>query len=86
MTIENSCIICNASLINRRSHAKTCSCRCRTALSRLSRAKPVSLKLVFSKIQFDSLKLQADSLGILVNELAIDRVTKPFTNVGVTTV
>jgi hypothetical protein len=84
LPIENSCIICNSSLINKRSHAKTCSSRCRTALSRLSRTKPVSLKLVFSKIQFESLKLQADSLGVLVNQLAIERITKPFINVGVT--
>lgn len=81
MTIENSCIICNASLINRRAHAKTCSCRCRTALSRLSRAKPVSLKLVLTKLQYTQLKEDADDLGVLVNRLVLDRAIQP-NNVG----
>jgi len=83
MTIENSCIICNASLINKRVHAKTCSCRCRTALSRLSRAKPVSIKVVISTLQFNKLKSDADDLGLLVNQLMLDRAITPFTNAGV---
>lgn len=83
MAIENSCIICNESLINRRVHAKTCSCRCRTALSRLSRAKPISIKLVLSKLQYNQLKADADDLGLLVNQLVIDRSITTFTNVGV---
>lgn len=82
MPIENSCIICNASLINRRSHAKTCSCRCRTALSRLSRAKPISIKIAISTLQYNKLKADADGLGMLVNHLVIDRAIKPFNNIG----
>jgi hypothetical protein len=84
MTIEHSCIICNASLIDKRSHAKTCSCRCRTALSRLSRAKPISIKLVLSKLQYNQLKADADDLGLLVNQLVIDRSITTFTIVGAT--
>ena len=82
MNIENSCIICNASLINRRSHAKTCSCRCRTALSRLSRAKPVSIKVVISTLQYNQLKADADDIGVLINQLIIARSIKPFNSAG----
>ena len=82
MTIFNSCIICNASLINRRSHAKTCSCRCRTALSRLSRAKPVSIKVVISTLQYNQLKADADDIGVLINQLIIARSIKPLNSIG----
>ena len=82
MTIFNSCIMCNASLINKRSHAKTCSCRCRTALSRLSRAKPVSIKVVISTLQYNQLKADADDIGVLINQLIVSRSIKPFNSVG----
>ena len=83
MSNMNTCAVCNASLINKRPHAITCSGYCRTKLSRTRRAKPVSLKLVLSRIEFNQIKSEADSLGVLVNQLALDRVTKSFTNIGV---
>jgi hypothetical protein len=77
-----TCLVCNASLINKRPHALTCSGYCRTKLSRLNRAKPISVKLVLSRIQFNLLKEEADNLGLLINELVISRATRPLTNIG----
>lgn len=70
---ENCCMVCAASLNNRRPQTKTCSGKCRTALSRLSRAKPISLKLVLSKMQYESLRHQAEDQGCLINHLVIAR-------------
>jgi hypothetical protein len=47
----------------------------------LSRAKPVSLKLVLTKLQYTQLKEDADDLGVLVNRLVLDRAIQP-NNVG----
>lgn len=83
MSAEKTCAVCTKSLVNRRSHTKTCSGCCRTKLHRMSRARPISLKLTMSKLQFDSLKSQADSLGLLINQLVISRAFQPITNIGV---
>lgn len=76
----NTCLVCNKSLINKRPHAITCSGYCRTKWSRMNRAKPVSIKVILSRIQFNQLKEDADDLGLLVNQLIIDRSI----NVGAT--
>lgn len=79
-----TCVVCNTSLIKRRAHCKTCSAFCRLKLHRLNKVKPISVKLVLSKIQFDLIKSQADSMGVMINQLMLDCVNKSFTNVGVT--
>ena len=79
-----TCVVCNTSLINRRAHCKTCSAFCRLKLHRMNKAKPISVKLVLSKIQFDSIKSQADSMGVMINQLMLDRAITPFNNIGVT--
>ena len=79
MSNKNNCVVCDKSLANKRPHAKTCSGACRTKLCRLSKAHPVSVKIVLSKIQFDLLKSDADLAGVPVNELVIARSTQPST-------
>ncbi len=79
----HSCTVCSKSLINRRAHCKTCSSYCRLKLHRINKVKPISVKLVLSKIQFDFIKSQADSMGVMINQLMLDRVIKPFSNIGV---
>ena len=81
MSKVKSCIVCSKSITNRRCDAKTCSNSCRTALWRLSNAGPVSIKAVFSKLEFTQLKLDADNRGVLVNQLIHDRAIQS-TNVG----
>ena len=81
MSKVKSCIVCSKSIINRRCDTKTCSNSCRTALWRLSNAGPVSIKVVFSKLEFTQLKVDADNRGVLVNQLIRDRAIQS-TNVG----
>jgi predicted nucleic acid-binding Zn ribbon protein len=82
MPNESSCIVCTKLLVNRRPQTRTCSGKCRTALYRMSRTKPVSLRLRLPKVQFDLLQHQADELGMMLNQLVIAKVMKPITSVG----
>jgi hypothetical protein len=84
MLNEKTCLCCTQSLAHRRPQTKTCSGKCRSALSRKSRAKPISLKIVLSKIQYESLKHQAGAKGCLINQLVIARAMAPITNAGAT--
>ncbi len=68
------CVFCSKPIVTRRrSDAKTCSNSCRTRLCSFSKANAVSIKLTISKLEFRKLKLEADGLGILVNQLMISR-------------
>lgn len=71
MLIEKTCTVCTKLLVNRRPQTKTCSGCCRTKLHRMLHARPISLKVLLSKVQFDTLKHEADDLGLLINELVI---------------
>lgn len=73
----NRCLYCNKSLSNRRPHSKHCSSSCRSKSYR-SRQKDlksnVSVKLVFTKSDFNSLKQEAELNGILINELLASKI------------
>ena len=84
MLNEKTCMCCTNSLAHRRPQTRTCSSYCRLKLHRMNKAKPISVKLVLSKIQFDLIKSQAGSMGVMVNHFMLDRVMKPTTNIGVT--
>lgn len=79
----HGCTVCSKSLINRRAHCKTCSSYCRLKLHRMNKVKPISVKLVLSKIQFDSIKSQADSMGVMINQLMLARVFHSLALTGV---
>ena len=71
------CACCNTPLVNKRSHSKTCGTNCRSKLYR-ERQKAlkanVSVKLVFKKADFNALKQEAESNGILINELLANKI------------
>lgn len=71
------CTCCNTPLVNKRSHSKTCGTNCRSKLYR-ERQKAlkanVSVKLVFTKADFNILKLEAELNGILINELLASKI------------
>jgi len=71
MLKEKTCLACTKLLVNRRPQTRTCSGCCRTKLHRMLHARPISVKLVLSKTQFDALKHKADDLGLLINQLII---------------
>ena len=71
------CTCCNTPLVNKRSHSKTCGTKCRSKLYR-ERQKElntnVSVKLVFSKADFNVFKQEAELDGILVNALLARKI------------
>jgi hypothetical protein len=71
------CQYCNKSLVNKRSHSKHCSSSCRSKTYRLRQKAlktNVSVKLTFTKSDFDNLKKNADSANILINQFIINKV------------
>lgn len=77
VTDVNRCLHCSKSLSNRRPHSKHCSSSCRSKSYR-SRQKElnayVSVKLVFTKSDFNKLKSEADLSGILINALLTNKI------------
>ena len=77
VTVLNRCLCCSKSLSNRRPHSKHCSSSCRSKSYR-SRQKElkanVSVKLVFTKSDFNALKQEAELNGILINELLASKI------------
>ena len=77
VTDVNRCLHCSKSLSNRRPHSKHCSSSCRSKSYR-SRQKElnanVSVKLVFSKADFNVFKQEAELDGILVNALLARKI------------
>lgn len=84
MSNLRKCAVCRKSIDHRRPQTKTCCNSCRTSLWRLSNAGPVSIKVVLTKLQFNKLKVEADDLGVMINQLMLDRSTRPTTNIGAT--
>jgi hypothetical protein len=79
---ENCCLSCGTKLINLRSHAKTCSSKCRVKLWRSKQEKLVPLKLEFNVAHFEAIKLEATQLGVTAQSLVMSRslATPPSCN------
>ena len=73
------CTHCNIPLTGKKLNAVTCSSSCRNHIWRENQSKPISIKLVFTKPQYNTLKAQADKAGLLINALIIDRATNTNT-------
>lgn len=73
---EKQCTTCGTKLVNRRSHARFCSAACRCRAWREAQLTPVSVKIVFARTQLESLRDEATALGILINELIINKATQ----------
>lgn len=73
MPNNHSCSNCGKSLANKKSHARSCSGACRAKTWRALQAKPISVKLSFSKTQFAAIKREANIQELLVNQFIINK-------------
>lgn len=73
MLKETHCLCCGTKLINRRSHTKTCSSKCRVQRWRSKQEKIIHLKLAFNVAHFEALSLEAAQLGVTVKNLIMSR-------------
>ena len=73
MVNKKQCTTCGANLVNRRSHARFCSAACRCRSWREAQLNPVSIKIILPRLEFIQLKNEADSLGVLINQLIVSR-------------
>jgi hypothetical protein len=82
MPKENHCLSCGTKLINRRSHTKTCSSKCRVQHWRSKQDRLVPLKLAFNVAHFEAINLEAAQLGVTVKSLIMSRslATPPSCN------
>lgn len=69
------CTHCNIPLTGKKLNAVTCSSSCRNHIWRANKSKPISIKLVFTKPQYNTLKLEADKANLLINALIIAKAT-----------
>lgn len=76
MLNEKKCQYCQVKLVNRRSHIKHCSSSCRSKAWRDKQQKLTSVKILLTNTQLEILRDEATALGILINELIINRATQ----------
>lgn len=65
------CQYCEVPMHHRRSDAKHCSSSCRSNTWRMQQQRKVSVKIVLTVTQFESLKNESNSLGLMLNELIV---------------
>ena len=75
MTIQH-CRACNIPLINRRSHAKTCSNKCRNVVWRRSKMTNIPVNLIFSFTHYSLITKAANAVGKSVNQYVHDRAVQ----------
>ena len=72
---QNNCNWCRVSLKNKYAHAQYCSHSCRAKAWRIKQAPKISVKLKLTTTQFYTLKTQADSANLLINQFIINKAT-----------
>lgn len=70
------CRTCNKELINRRSHIQTCSSSCRGKLWRAAKAPMISVKLMFTTIDYDRIAAIADVQGLTIDNYLHTQATQ----------
>ena len=75
MTIK-LCRGCSTPLINRRSHAATCSSKCRNAVWRQSKITMIPERIMFSIANHALITKAADATGKSVNQYVHDRAVQ----------
>lgn len=75
MTIKH-CRACNIPLINKRSHAVTCSSKCRNVVWRQSKITMISERIMFSIANHAFITKSADAAGVTFNNFVIDRAVQ----------
>ena len=79
MLNTKQCTHCNTPLTGKKLNAVTCSSSCRNHIWRAHQSKPISIKLVFTRPQYNTLKVEAEKAGLLINAFIIDRATNTNT-------
>lgn len=69
-----SCNSCGTKLINKRSHASTCSNTCRWRVWQAKQTPMIPVRLTFSIQHFESIKDAAGMAGKSINEYMKDRI------------
>lgn len=69
----HNCKQCGTSLANKYGNARHCSHACRSKTWRQLQVPSFSVKLKLTKLQFEILKAQADSLNLFINQLIINK-------------
>lgn len=67
------CRSCNTPLINRRSHATTCSSKCRNKCWRASKIILISEKIMFTIANHALVTKAAEVAGVSFNKFVVDR-------------
>ena len=75
MTIK-LCRSCNSPLINRRSHAVTCSSKCRNVVWRASKLTLIQERITFSVTNHALVTKAAEAAGKAFNKYVHDRVVQ----------
>lgn len=73
MSNTHICKQCGKSLAGKYGNARHCSHSCRSKTWRAMQAPSISVKLKLTKPQFDTLKSQADSTNLLINQFIISK-------------
>ncbi|MNE82519.1 hypothetical protein D3C80_1792480 [compost metagenome] len=68
MSETKQCNSCGTKLVNKRSHALTCSNTCRWRVWQAKQSAMVPVKLMFNTVHFELVKNAADQHGVSVNE------------------
>lgn len=75
MTIK-LCRSCHSPLINRRSHAVTCSSKCRNVVWRQTKSTIIPVRIMFSFSSYALVKNAANAAGIPINQFVHDRLVQ----------
>lgn len=75
MTVK-LCRSCNSPLVNRRSHAVTCSSKCRNIVWRQSKITTIPVTITFNFSNYSLVKHAAETAGISINQFSHDRLVQ----------
>ena len=74
MTVVKLCASCGTTLINKRSHALTCSNTCRWRAWQAKQSAMISVKLMFSITSYEFIKGNAEAIGVSISDYIHGRV------------
>ncbi|MNC24437.1 hypothetical protein D3C75_724920 [compost metagenome] len=74
MSETKQCSSCGTKLVNKRSHALTCSNTCRWRVWQAKQSAMIPVKLMFSITSYEFIKSNADAIGVSINDFIHSRV------------
>lgn len=75
MSETKQCSSCGTKLVNKRSHALTCSNTCRWRVWQAKQSAMIPVKLMFSITSYELIKGNAEATGVSINDFIHSRVT-----------